>query len=1294
MHKAMNDTTAKSTLTSFRDRYRWILRKTIRSELEEQLWKHLLEDENLDAYLDCLHLSKTVSAVNGLIAVEAAKSAIEQCNLITEWFRIDDKFWDEQRNAFRDQLGEQLGLTAYREVLARLIVNLHGFWVFTLDDTNHTFRFVRAPADRDEWGAELGSNNATKESENSFRPAIHFGDHVYYKSSRKEHSDDLKIILESSLEEYLLRPGEGSVGLGLRADRGVCLRDTVRDLRGAVGLEDCITRNLSYIGLPIFPREAGNQSELGARGRPIGHFGIFFPAPVGWHASQGSRAEWCEHCMFPCVGEKEHDSICLFQKMLNLRQRIVQPLVAQNYQTLSDDRFKVRVAQIAGLGDDPDFQNRGVEPSKKRELFLKKVIPDKDAEQDSERRREETLDIEDFQAAQIWERHAAIAGLSEGSISMSESATTWRQSARWKYPDLFFASLRQQLINLTADEGAAGTWSIEGPWQSLYANDFVLHLEPLGAIGTKQSILIVQKPGAASATNGESLRLAREFWKAAQAFIKDSSPPESLSEFHQPSCSESESTLTDKFGGLVRTLKWKRLLRSHAAQCLASCFLPLGPKKKDAVWPRRLSTFLFPDANVHSDLESRLKKINALPDALSVSVLGGADFRLDPESIKTSDLLSPLKPRLRYELTEAGHTLPVFLSLAYAASKGGMLRSATSPFASNHSPESRSVKDWNIQRKDWPIQSEAYACNDQERHIDCGTETAFSIPAIWQSWCKEFAPDAPALAEIGCLDRIDLAHEGDSIRINLSSSAAGTDNAHLSFLLVDNTADCKAFHRALAHDTYGLAKFLMEKESPLQPQGPRCDTSNVSDTSETPDTNESPIWRRREDGTVPEECNDAEKVLDFLTFCRKRLPSRTEKTAEATSFCLLLAFVGGEWMLELRSWTADGKEYPPESGADLCWEYSSVGLAALIEAFQRVARAKGARFPLGPEFGLTTHVFVPVRRPIENTSTTQDVGFALFSGSQVEHDTIRRVEIRSAQKALLTFATDYLEYAIAQELANHELTQSLQGFAHASRRMARYLRVGAMAPQRRSIYEMMSRLLGKPNRGNLPNTFQQIYREKPWPDDIVTQIREYIQGTAEIEQIGILKFTHAILITALTYVLAHKIEPPLPLQAGSIPDQAKSFEIWLLHILQSSIKAEQDDNPNARFELKADDQPEPDKQHEYFPAGSVCLVLQELIRNATKYGESDTLRKVTLAYTHPGYVVVSLSNVVTSSQVIDSTQSGFETIANALAVNFGPTERGGWSLIRPREKPQPGTEYKVILSLDVNAYKARCSKKP
>lgn len=80
------------------------------------------------------------------------------------------------------------------------------------------------------------------------KPSIHFGDGVFYKRGINEGHEELKDILKSSLEQYLLRPGEGSVGLGLRADRGACLRDTVRDLRGAVALEDCIMRNLSYIG--------------------------------------------------------------------------------------------------------------------------------------------------------------------------------------------------------------------------------------------------------------------------------------------------------------------------------------------------------------------------------------------------------------------------------------------------------------------------------------------------------------------------------------------------------------------------------------------------------------------------------------------------------------------------------------------------------------------------------------------------------------------------------------------------------------------------------------------------------------------------------------------------------------------------------------------------------------------------------------------------------------------------------------------------------------------------------------
>ena len=87
-----------------------------------------------------------------------------------------------------------------------------------------------------------------------------------------------------------------------------------------------------------------------------------------------------------------------------------------------------------------------------------------------------SLKIEEFQAVQIWERHAAIAGLSEGAIPASEAPYTWRQSVRWNYRDLFLSQLRQTVtgFELTEDNESVSPSGKErkGPWCALRDDRF------------------------------------------------------------------------------------------------------------------------------------------------------------------------------------------------------------------------------------------------------------------------------------------------------------------------------------------------------------------------------------------------------------------------------------------------------------------------------------------------------------------------------------------------------------------------------------------------------------------------------------------------------------------------------------------------------------------------------------------------------------------------------------------------------------------------------------------------------
>jgi len=164
---------------------------------------------------------------------------------------------------------------------------------------------------------------------------------------------------------------------------------------------------------------------------------------------------------------------------------------------------------------------------------------------------------------------------------------------------------------------------------------------------------------------------ALAFWNAALDLIEKCGAPPSLPEFQSKPILKTDSDsqkLTKKLDKCVRNLKWQRLLRNHAAQCLVSRLLP---KRAEADSKAKLSTFLFYRASEHRTLTLLLDAVKPILPGLSISILGGADLRIDRESIAVGTALEKIKSRLKQELLEVGHTLPVFLSLAHAADEAG-----------------------------------------------------------------------------------------------------------------------------------------------------------------------------------------------------------------------------------------------------------------------------------------------------------------------------------------------------------------------------------------------------------------------------------------------------------------------------------------------------------------------------------------------------------------------------------------------------------------------------------------------
>ena len=123
-----------------RKRYLRVLRQTIRQKLEIELDGHFEDRNNFNHYLEklfgkgCLDPNSVHSEA---VAWKVAKDTVEQCKPIHSWFNLD-KFWEDQEKYPESERGHD----GFLNIIRRLLVRLHGFWVFTLDDTNHTFRFI------------------------------------------------------------------------------------------------------------------------------------------------------------------------------------------------------------------------------------------------------------------------------------------------------------------------------------------------------------------------------------------------------------------------------------------------------------------------------------------------------------------------------------------------------------------------------------------------------------------------------------------------------------------------------------------------------------------------------------------------------------------------------------------------------------------------------------------------------------------------------------------------------------------------------------------------------------------------------------------------------------------------------------------------------------------------------------------------------------------------------------------------------------------------------------------------
>ena len=210
------------------------------------------------------------------------------------------------------------------------IIDRHGFWLLWHDEARNVFLFPDGLVDPE-------------------MPIV-FGDTFTPDASDPKWTRYKQLVVNE--RGYALASGAGSVGLGVRLDTGVCLRDTIRDTRGAVAFEDILSCNYSFIGVPIYRnvpgtfepgRNADRRATLGATGKPFVYFCLLYPQRGAWHPDEMS----CCHA----TGGNSQNCVCLYERIEAFCENTVKPVVELAYEMLQLRDAQAKMAHIADLGN-------------------------------------------------------------------------------------------------------------------------------------------------------------------------------------------------------------------------------------------------------------------------------------------------------------------------------------------------------------------------------------------------------------------------------------------------------------------------------------------------------------------------------------------------------------------------------------------------------------------------------------------------------------------------------------------------------------------------------------------------------------------------------------------------------------------------------------------------------------------------------------------------------------------------------------------------------------------------------
>ena len=282
----------------------------------------------------------------------------------------------------------------------------------------------------------------------------------------------------------------------------------------------------------------------------------------------------------------------------------------------------------------------------------------------------------------------------------------------------------------------------------------------------------------------------------------------------------------------------------------------------------------------------------------------------------------------------------------------------------------------------------------------------------------------------------------------------------------------------------------------------------------------------------------------------------------------------------------------------------------------------------------------------------------------IEHDTIHRVDIRPAQRALAQFAADYLEYAISQELQTSDMRESLQGFAHSLRRRGEFLRFGSLS----SFVTGIEKFLHEQGIPNFAHFCKILVTALPDQSPVFYHLANLVKGTKTLAMLRPANADFNILIEALTKVLAGKPELPFPSEDADTLQHLNSLESWFLHIASAACRLEKGRIKECQFKDKL-----PTSQNVPIgkaPLGSWAVIIEEVIRNAAKHGFPASKRILVIDITDASiHLKCENKRKKPGAAQRDSTGSGCREIRKHLRVNYGEESDSTWRLIETDTDP-------------------------